>query len=139
MHEHVRRDLWGYAPDEQLTSAELIAEAYEGIRPAPGYGCQPDHTEKRTIFELLDASKSIGIELTETYAMVPGSSVCGLYLAHPDARYFGVGRIGRDQHEDYARRKAWTPEEARRWLAPLLDEPRAFAPQLLTASRTEPR
>ncbi len=122
MHEHVRRELWGYAADEQLSSKELISERYIGIRPAPGYGCQPDHTEKATIFSLLDAPARTGIELTESYAMNPGSSVSGLYFAHPDARYFGVGRIGSDQLEDYAARKGWSPEEARRWLSTLLDD-----------------
>ncbi len=122
MHERVRTELWGYAPDERLTREELIAERYQGIRPAPGYGCQPDHTEKHTIFELLDATKHTGIELTETYAMSPGSSVCGLYLADPSARYFGVGRIDTDQLEDYATRKRWDSGTARRWLAPILDE-----------------
>ena len=122
MHERVRRELWGYAAGEQLDTGELISERYRGIRPAPGYGCQPDHTEKETIMALLDARARAGIELTESYAMRPGSSVCGLYLAHPAARYFGVGRIGADQLEDYARRKGWGIEEARRWLAPILDQ-----------------
>jgi 5-methyltetrahydrofolate--homocysteine methyltransferase len=122
MHERVRRELWGYAPDEALTTVELIAERYAGIRPAPGYGCQPDHTEKRTLVALLDAAAHTGIELTESCAMLPGSSVCGVYLSHPQSRYFGVGRIGEDQLEDYAARKGWSLEEARRWLAPILDE-----------------
>jgi 5-methyltetrahydrofolate--homocysteine methyltransferase len=120
-HERVRRELWGYSPREALSSAELIAERYQGIRPAPGYGCQPDHTEKRTLVALLGASAGAGVELTETCAMRPGSSVCGLYLSHPQSRYFGVGRIDQDQLEDYARRKGWSLEEARRWLAPILD------------------
>jgi 5-methyltetrahydrofolate--homocysteine methyltransferase len=120
MHERVRRELWGYAPQEGLTNAELIAERYRGIRPAPGYGCQPDHTEKRTIFDLLDAPARVGIELTESCAMTPGASVCGLYLSHPQARYFGVGRIDPDQLADYAGRKRWSIDEARRWLAPIL-------------------
>ena len=127
MHERVRRELWGYAPNERLAREDLIAERYQGIRPAPGYGCQPDHTEKRTIVELLDATTHGGIELTETCAMRPGSSVCGLYLAHPDARYFGVGRIGADQLDDYAARKGWDRDTARRWLAPILDESSAEA------------
>jgi 5-methyltetrahydrofolate--homocysteine methyltransferase len=122
MHERARQDLWGYAPEETLATEELIAERYRGIRPAPGYGCQPDHTEKRTIFALLDAPRRAGIELTESCAMTPGSSVSGLYLAHPGARYFGVGRIDADQLEDYATRKGWSIEEARRALAPILDE-----------------
>jgi 5-methyltetrahydrofolate--homocysteine methyltransferase len=123
MHERIRRELWGYAPDEALSNDELIAERYQGIRPAPGYGCQPDHTEKHTLMALLGASARAGIELTESCAMRPGSSVCGLYLSHPRARYFGVGRIDPDQLEDYARRKGWNLEEARRWLAPILDDP----------------
>src|SRR5579875_2792676 len=122
MHEHVRRELWGYAAGEQLSGAELIAERYDGIRPAPGYGCQPDHTEKQTIFALLAAPESAGIQLTDSYAMSPGSSVSGLYFSHPQARYFGVGRIGSDQLEDYAARKSWTLEEARRWLSTLIDD-----------------
>ena len=122
MHQLVRTELWGYAGDESLTGAELIAERYQGIRPAPGYGCQPDHTEKLTIFKLLDATANTGIELTESCAMLPGPSVCGLYLAHPEARYFGVGKIGADQLEDYAARKGWPLAEARRWLAPVLDD-----------------
>jgi 5-methyltetrahydrofolate--homocysteine methyltransferase len=129
MHERVRRELWGYAAEEQFAKAELIAERYDGIRPAPGYGCQPDHTEKGTIFALLAAPESAGILLTDSFAMTPGSSVSGLYLAHPEARYFGVGRIGSDQLEDYAARKGWELQEARRWLTTLLDvEPATTAP-----------
>jgi 5-methyltetrahydrofolate--homocysteine methyltransferase len=120
-HEWVRREGWAYAPDEALSRDELIAEGYRGIRPAPGYGCQPDHTEKGTLFALLDAPARAGIELTDSFAMQPGSSVSGIYLSHPEARYFGVGRIGDDQLEDYAARKGWTIEEAQRWLAPILD------------------
>jgi 5-methyltetrahydrofolate--homocysteine methyltransferase len=122
LHQRVRRELWGYAPDEQLAGADLIAERYDGIRPAPGYGCQPDHTEKGTIFALLAAPESAGIQLTESYAMMPGSSVSGVYFAHPQARYFGVGRIGEDQLEDYAARKGWELDEARRWLSTLVDD-----------------
>jgi 5-methyltetrahydrofolate--homocysteine methyltransferase len=121
MHERVRNEIWDYASAEQLSHAELIAERYQGIRPAPGYGCQPDHTEKQTIFALLDAPANTGIELTESYAMTPGSSVSGLYFSNPESRYFGVGRIGTDQLEDYAERKGWTVDEARRWLSTLLD------------------
>ena len=102
MHARVRRELWGYAPDESFTPQELIGEPYRGIRPAPGYPAQPDHSEKVTIFELLDAERRIGVSLTESYAMWPGSSVSGLYFAHPDAKYFAVGRVQRDQVEDYA-------------------------------------
>jgi len=121
MHQRVRTELWAYAPDEQLTNAELIAEKYRGIRPAPGYPAQPDHTEKATLFALLDAEKATGIKLTESFAMWPASSVSGLYFAHPDSHYFGVGRIERDQVEDYAARKGWTLAEAERWLAPILN------------------
>jgi 5-methyltetrahydrofolate--homocysteine methyltransferase len=117
LHERVRRELWGYAPDEALDNEALIAESYQGIRPAPGYPAQPDHTEKRTIFRLLDAERQAGMHLTESMAMIPGASVSGLYFWHPDARYFGLGRIGRDQLADYARRKAWSLAEAERWLA----------------------
>jgi 5-methyltetrahydrofolate--homocysteine methyltransferase len=122
MHERVRRELWGYESGERLSTGELISERYAGIRPAPGYGCQPDHTEKGTIFELLDATAASGIELTESYAMNPGSSVSGLYFSHPESRYFGVGRIGTDQLEDYAARKGWSVDVARRWLSTLLDD-----------------
>ena len=121
MHMRVRREFWGYAQDERFTSEELIAEKYVGIRPAPGYPAQPDHTEKATLFRLLDASNGAGISLTESFAMMPGSAVSGLYLAHPDSHYFGVGRVERDQVEDYARRKGWTVAEAERWLAPVLN------------------
>jgi 5-methyltetrahydrofolate--homocysteine methyltransferase len=120
MHEQVRRELWGYAPDETLDNAALIAERYQGIRPAPGYPACPDHTEKATIFDLLEAEERAGIRLTESMAMLPGASVSGFYLWHPDARYFGLGRIDRDQLEEYASRKGWTIEEAERWLAPNL-------------------
>ena len=120
LHAKVRRELWGYAPDETLTNAEMIAEGYQGIRPAPGYPAQPDHTEKRTLFRLLDAESAIGIRLTESCAMWPASSVSGLYFARPESHYFGVGKIERDQIEDYAVRKGWPVEEAERWLAPIL-------------------
>ena len=116
----MRRELWGYAPDERLSNEELVAEAYRGIRPAPGYPACPDHTEKRTLFRLLDAERNAGMALTESCAMTPASSVSGLYFAHPEARYFGVGRIDRDQVEDYARRKGMDLAEAERWLAPNL-------------------
>jgi 5-methyltetrahydrofolate--homocysteine methyltransferase len=120
MHEKVRRELWAYAPDEALTTDDLIAEKYRGIRPAPGYPCQPDHTEKATLFRLLEAEKRIGVELTSSYAMYPAASVSGLYLSHPEAKYFAVGRIGRDQVADYAARKGWDVRTAERWLAPIL-------------------
>ena len=112
VHARVRRELWGYAPEESFTPEELIGEPYRGIRPAPGYPSQPDHSEKVTIFELLDAERRIGVKLTESYAMWPGSSVSGVYLAHPDAKYFAVGRVQRDQIEDYAARKGITVERA---------------------------
>jgi 5-methyltetrahydrofolate--homocysteine methyltransferase len=120
MHERVRKELWAYATDESFTPEELIREAYCGIRPAPGYPAQPDHTEKRTLFDLLDAEAVTGIRLTESFAMWPASSVSGLYFSHPDSHYFGVGKIDYDQVVDYSRRKGWTTEEAERWLAPIL-------------------
>ncbi len=119
-HEAVRTRLWGYAPDEALGNRELIAEAYRGIRPAPGYPACPDHTEKRGLFGLLDVEGRLGVRLTESCAMVPTASVSGWYLAHPDAHYFGVGRIGPDQVADYARRKGITRSEVESWLAPNL-------------------
>jgi 5-methyltetrahydrofolate--homocysteine methyltransferase len=121
MHAQVRRDYWGYAPNEKLTSDDLISEKYVGIRPAPGYPAQPDHTEKATLFRLLSAEKEAGISLTENFAMWPGSAVSGMYYAHPQSHYFGVGKVERDQAEDYARRKGWTIQEAERWLAPVLN------------------
>jgi 5-methyltetrahydrofolate--homocysteine methyltransferase len=121
MHEKVRSELWAYAPTEKLSNQELIAETYSGIRPAPGYPAQPDHTEKGTLFELLDAEKAAGVKLTESYAMWPAAAVSGLYFSHPESRYFGLGKIGRDQVEDYAKRKGWTVVEAERWLAPVLN------------------
>jgi 5-methyltetrahydrofolate--homocysteine methyltransferase len=120
MHAKVRRELWGYAAEESLTRDELIAEKYRGIRPAPGYPAQPDHTEKRTLFDLLEAEKRTGMELTESLAMTPPSSVSGLYLAHPRSEYFGVGKIDRDQVADYAKRKGWDLSTAERWLSPNL-------------------
>ncbi|HLP69113.1 MAG TPA: vitamin B12 dependent-methionine synthase activation domain-containing protein, partial [Rhizobium sp.] len=121
MHERVRREFWGYAADEALTNEDLIGEAYAGIRPAPGYPAQPDHTEKRTLFELLDAEAATGVELTESYAMWPGSSVSGLYIAHPESYYFGVAKVERDQVEDYAARKGMAISEIERWLGPVLN------------------
>ncbi|MEX2631318.1 MAG: methionine synthase [Tistlia sp.] len=121
LHEQVRKRYWGYAPEEALGNDELIAEKYRGIRPAPGYPACPDHTEKATLFSLLGCEPALGIRLTESFAMTPASSVSGWYFGHPEARYFGVGRIGRDQVEDYAARKGWSLEEAERWLAPNLD------------------
>ncbi|MDE0271705.1 MAG: cobalamin-dependent protein, partial [Gammaproteobacteria bacterium] len=120
LHEQVRRDHWGYAAAERLDNAELIAERYQGIRPAPGYPACPDHTEKGKLFELLDAQKATGIELTESYAMHPAASVSGWYFAHPESRYFGVGKIDDDQVRDYAQRKGFSVEDTRRWLSPNL-------------------
>ncbi len=128
LHERVRREFWAYAPEENFRSDELIAESYRGIRPAPGYPAQPDHTEKGTLFRLLDAERRADVRLTESYAMWPGSSVSGMYFSHPESRYFGTGRIERDQVEDYAWRKSWSVDEAERWLAPILNyDPRAAA------------
>ncbi|HYF23223.1 MAG TPA: methionine synthase [Caulobacteraceae bacterium] len=121
MHKRVRREFWGYARDESLSVEEIIAERYRGIRPAPGYPAQPDHTEKTTLFRLLDAERNAGMALTESLAMTPPSSVSGLYFSHPDAHYFGVGKIKRDQVEDYARRKGWDLATAERWLSPILN------------------
>jgi 5-methyltetrahydrofolate--homocysteine methyltransferase len=121
MHQRVRRELWGYDPGEALSYEELIAEGYRGIRPAPGYPAQPDHTEKSTLFKLLGGESAIGVTLTESFAMWPGASVCGLYFSHPESYYFGVGKIERDQVEDYARRKDHSREETERWLAPILN------------------
>jgi 5-methyltetrahydrofolate--homocysteine methyltransferase len=121
MHQRVRREFWGYAKDETFAPDELVGEPYRGIRPAPGYPAQPDHTEKATLFKLLDAERRIGVRLTESYAMWPGSSVSGIYLAHPEARYFGVAKVERDQVEDYARRKGMDIAEVERWLGPILN------------------
>lgn len=121
MHEYVRKELWGYAPDEAFTPQELITEPYAGIRPAPGYPAQPDHTEKETLFRLLDAEAAIGVRLTESFAMWPGSSVSGLYVGHPDSYYFGVAKIERDQVEDYADRKRMSVRDVERWLSPILN------------------
>jgi 5-methyltetrahydrofolate--homocysteine methyltransferase len=121
MHARVRREFWGYAPEEALTADELILEKYQGIRPAPGYPAQPDHTEKAVLFTLLDAEATSGVKLTESFAMWPGSSVSGLYFGHPESFYFGVGKIERDQVEDYALRKGWSVAECERWLAPILN------------------
>jgi 5-methyltetrahydrofolate--homocysteine methyltransferase len=120
LHERVRQELWGYAAGESLDNEALIAESYQGIRPAPGYPASPDHTEKATIFRLLEVEERAGIELTESMAMLPAAAVSGLYLWRPEARYFGVGKIDRDQLEDYAARKGWSTAEAERWLAPNL-------------------
>ncbi len=121
MHRKVRTELWGYAPDEAFDLAQMIGEGYRGIRPAAGYPAQPDHTEKAELFRILDATNATGMELTESFAMNPPSSVSGLYFAHPEAHYFGVGRIEKDQVADYARRKGWDLKTAERWLAPILN------------------
>ena len=121
MHERVRREFWGYAADEKLTNQDLIEEKYQGIRPAPGYPAQPDHTEKATLFRLLDTEAKIGLKLTESYAMWPGAAVSGLYFSHPQSEYFGVGKIERDQVVDYARRKGMELPVMERWLAPILN------------------
>jgi 5-methyltetrahydrofolate--homocysteine methyltransferase len=121
MHERVRKEFWAYAPDESFSGEDLLREEYRGIRPAPGYPAQPDHTEKETLFELLQAERRIGVKLTESCAMWPGSSVSGLYLAHPEAYYFGVAKVERDQVEDYARRKGMSIPEVERWLGPVLN------------------
>ncbi|QDZ10209.1 methionine synthase [Devosia ginsengisoli] len=121
LHERVRKDFWGYGADESFTPDELIAETYRGIRPAPGYPAQPDHTEKTTLFRLLDAEESVGVVLTESYAMWPGSSVSGFYFSHPESYYFGVAKVERDQVADYARRKNMAVSEVERWLGPILN------------------
>jgi 5-methyltetrahydrofolate--homocysteine methyltransferase len=120
MHERVRKEFWGYASDERLDSDALIKEEYTGIRPAPGYPACPDHTEKTTLFNLLNAEANCGITLTESLAMTPAAAVSGLYFSHPESRYFGVGKIYRDQVKDYARRKKMEIGEIERWLSPSL-------------------
>ncbi len=132
LHQRVRREFWGYAADEKLSSDELIAEKYRGIRPAPGYPAQPDHTEKGTLFRLLQAER-IGVKLTESFAMWPGAAVSGLYFSHPQSHYFGVGKIERDQVEDYAKRKGWSVAEAQKWLAPILNYDRPTTPSNVAA------
>jgi 5-methyltetrahydrofolate--homocysteine methyltransferase len=132
LHQRVRKEFWGYEPNENLTNAQLIREEYRGIRPAPGYPAQPDHTEKGTLFRLL-GSERIGVKLTESFAMWPGAAVSGLYFSHPEAEYFGVGKIERDQVEDYARRKGWTVAECERWLAPILNYDPAAAKETAAA------
>ena len=117
----MRKEFWAYAPDEASTAEDLIAETYQGVRPAPGYPMQPDHTEKETLFRILEATERTGMTLTESFAMQPGASVSGLYFSHPQSEYFGVGKIEKDQVEDYARRKGWDVATAERWLAPILN------------------
>ncbi|MFL5772063.1 MAG: vitamin B12 dependent-methionine synthase activation domain-containing protein, partial [Flavisolibacter sp.] len=121
LHQKVRKEFWGYEKNETLTNEELIREQYKGIRPAPGYPACPDHTEKTKLFSLLQVEENIGIHLTESLAMDPPASVCGWYFAHPQSHYFGLGKIGKDQLEDYARRKNMSIEDAERWLRPVLE------------------
>jgi 5-methyltetrahydrofolate--homocysteine methyltransferase len=130
LHQRVRKEFWAYAPEETTSTADLIAEKYCGIRPAPGYPAQPDHSEKATLFALLDPERRTGMQLTESFAMWPAASVCGLYFSHPESHYFGVGKIERDQVEDYAMRKSWSVAEVEKWLAPVLN----YDP--MTAART---
>ena len=120
IHYLVRKEFWGYVPQENLNNSDLISEKYQGIRPAPGYPACPDHTEKSTLWKLLDAEGSADIKLTENYAMYPAASVSGLYFSHPEARYFAVDLITKDQVENYARRKNMPLAEVERWLAPIL-------------------
>ncbi|MDN5794051.1 MAG: methionine synthase, partial [Brevibacterium aurantiacum] len=120
MHERVRREFWGYAADERLSGDALIEEAYRGVRPAPGYPSCPEHTEKQTLWELLNVEENTGIQLTESMAMWPGAAVSGWYFSHPQSQYFVVGRIAQDQVEDYADRKGWELKTAERWLSPIL-------------------
>ncbi|MBK9654960.1 MAG: hypothetical protein IPO66_05600 [Rhodanobacteraceae bacterium] len=121
LHQRVRREFWGYAPDEHLDCQALIDERYRGIRPAPGYPACPDHSEKRVIFDLLQAEENAGMQLTESFAMFPAAAVSGLYFGHPDSQYFVVGRVTKEQVEDYAHRRGQALREAERWLAPVLD------------------
>jgi 5-methyltetrahydrofolate--homocysteine methyltransferase len=121
MHQRVRKEFWGFVPDENLDNEALIAEKYQGIRPAPGYPACPDHTEKATLFKLLDATRNAGIELTEGFSMYPAAAVSGWYFSHPGSQYFVVGRLGLEQVQDYAKRKGWSQAEAERWLAANLD------------------
>ncbi len=121
LHEQVRKELWGYAPNEHWNNEELINEKYQGIRPAPGYPACPEHTEKRTLFQLLEVEQRAGIILTESCAMYPAASVSGWYFSHPESKYFGLGNIEKDQVESYAARKAMSTSEAEKWLMPVLN------------------
>jgi 5-methyltetrahydrofolate--homocysteine methyltransferase len=121
LHQKVRKEYWGYEKNESLSNEQLIKEQYNGVRPAPGYPACPDHTEKLKLFSLLNATENVGIELTESLAMNPPASVCGWYIAHPQSHYFGIGKIGRDQLEDYAKRKGMSIEDAEKWLRPVLE------------------
>jgi len=120
LHERVRKEFWNYASDEKFSNEELIEEKYTGIRPAPGYPACPDHTEKKILFEILDAEKQAGIKLTESFAMYPASSVSGYYFSNPESKYFGLGKIEKDQVEEYASRKKMSVEEIEKWLSPNL-------------------
>ena len=122
LHEKVRKEVWGYAPDEALSGEELIKESYTGIRPAPGYPACPDHLEKLTLWDLMQVEERIGVTLTESLAMWPAASVSGYYLAHPEAKYFGLGKIKRDQLEDYAKRRGVDIKTAEKWLMPNLED-----------------
>ena len=121
MHERTRREFWGYAKEEDLSPEELISEKYQGIRPAPGYPACPDHTEKKALFELLQAEEKLGIQLTESFAMYPASSVSGFYFSNPESKYFPIGKIAKDQVVDYANRKGMSLELTEKWLAPVLN------------------
>jgi 5-methyltetrahydrofolate--homocysteine methyltransferase len=121
LHKKSRTEIWGYAKEENLANDDLIKEKYIGIRPAPGYPAQPDHTEKKTLFEILDVEKNIKISLTESFAMYPTASVSGFYFANPNSKYFNIGKISKDQVEDYAKRKNMNLEEMEKWLAPVLN------------------
>ena len=116
LHQKIRKEFWGYAPNENISNEDLVREKYRGIRPAPGYAACPDHTEKELLFNLLDVEKNIGVKLTESFAMYPTASVSGWYFAHPDAKYFGVGKISEDQLDDYAKRKGMEKEVMEKWL-----------------------
>ena len=120
IHAKVRKEFWGYASNEKFSDEEIVKEKYQGIRPAPGYPACPDHTEKRTLFNLLNAEKATGIQLTESFAMYPAASVSGFYFAHPQSKYFGIGKINRDQAADYAKRKGIDVKTAEKWLSPNL-------------------
>jgi 5-methyltetrahydrofolate--homocysteine methyltransferase len=131
LHLRVRKEFWGYSPTESLENEELIKENYTGIRPAPGYPACPEHSEKRTLFDLLDAEKNIGMKLTDSFAMLPTSSVSGFYFGHPESKYFGLGKIGKDQVSDYARRKGVSMAQAEKWLSPNL----AYTPKLTSEAK----
>ena len=121
LHKIVRKEIWGYSPDETLSNDDLIREKYQGIRPAPGYPACPEHTEKGTLWELMNVEESIGMSLTSSYAMWPGASVSGMYFSHPDCRYFAIAQIQKDQAESYAERKGWDMLETEKWLGPNLN------------------